>query len=131
MTEFLLAASGRAVFKKLWEALISVQALIVYAAIALILIIFLVVRIVLIEQRRVDEIKMRAKLQGEAEGERTAKALRESFDANMNKIGTQIAAAAVTASGGTSGSAVAAVRSIARQASAAMGSVREAGKEAE
>ncbi len=77
---------------KVWDALTSKTALIVYSAIILAIILVLVVRAVVIEQRRTAEIKHNAQLKQEAEEDAKIKSVKDEIDRKMNKISGEIAA---------------------------------------
>ncbi len=77
---------------KVWDALTSKTALIVYSAIILAIILVLVVRAVVTEQRRTAEIKHNAQLKQEAEEDEKIKSVKDEIDRKMNKISGEIAA---------------------------------------
>jgi len=77
---------------KVWDALTSKTALIVYSAIILAIILVLVVRAVVTEQRRTAEIKHNAQLKQEAEEDEKIKSVKAEIDRKMNKISGEIAA---------------------------------------
>ena len=77
---------------KIWDALTSKTALIVYSAIILAIILVLVVRAVVTEQRRTAEIKHNAQLKQEAEEDEKIKSVKDEIDRKMNKISGEIAA---------------------------------------
>ena len=77
---------------KAWDALTSKTALIVYAAIILVLILALVVRVALNEQKRVAEIKANDERRQEVHENEQLEAVKSELDKKMNKISSDVAA---------------------------------------
>ncbi len=68
---------------KLWDALTSKTALLIYIAFALVFVVFLVARIIFDEQRRARELKYRAEADTLAEREAANKTIRDTIDKSM------------------------------------------------
>ncbi len=71
-------------FEKVWNVLTGKAALLTYAAIAFVLVVFLVVRIIYVEHRRAKEIAYRASAENIATRDETVKAVRDTIADTMS-----------------------------------------------
>ncbi|MBD5584033.1 MAG: AAA domain-containing protein [Clostridia bacterium] len=74
-----------------WNALTSKIALIVYSAVILLLVLILVIRVVVGEQKRVAEIKHNKELKRDAEEEEKIKTVTDAVDKKMSNLSKEIA----------------------------------------
>lgn len=89
MTTIVYASAIGDALQKLWKVLSSKTALLVYAAVALIAVAYLVIRVIYNEHRRVREIAFRADAEKAAEREQSIQAIRSSVEQSV-QAGTGI-----------------------------------------
>ena len=92
MANLISAFSFAEFMGEVWDALTSKTALIVYAAIILVLILFLVIRVIVNEHRRVEEIQENDARRQEVHENEQLETVRAELDKKMNKISLDVAA---------------------------------------
>ena len=92
MANLISAFSFAECMGEVWDALTSKTALIVYAAIILVLILFLVIRVIVNEHRRVEEIQENDARRQEVHENEQLETVRAELDKKMNKISLDVAA---------------------------------------
>ena len=92
MANLISAFSFAEFMGEVWDALTSKPALIVYAAIILVLILFLVIRVIVNEHRRVEEIQENDARRQEVHENEQLETVRAELDKKMNKISLDVAA---------------------------------------
>ncbi len=92
MANLISAFSFAEFMGEVWDALTSKTALIVYAAIILVLILFLVIRVIVNEYRRVEEIQENDARRQEVHENEQLETVRAELDKKMNKISLDVAA---------------------------------------
>ena len=84
------------ILDKVWEVLVSKSAILIYAIIVLVLLFLLVVKIIVSEQRRVDEINHRKQLKQDIVNRETLSTIEQAIDKKMDKMGAGIVIAGST-----------------------------------
>lgn len=92
MANLISAFSFTEFMGNVWDALTSKIALIVYAAIILVLILVLVIRVIVNEHRRIEEIQENDARRQEVHENEQLETVRAELDKKMNKISLDVAA---------------------------------------